>query len=596
MLTKYSENSQKNNMNLISHTMFKLLPVQILLTTIVFINELISSFFANNFIGPEAMSLIGLYSPLNILIKGPNTMFLSGVAILIGKYWGKNDERKIQSVFSTSILASFTIGVFFILIFGFLGFFGLTSFITNDENLKPIFNQYLLVQCIGIIPVTLGGLLSTFTSMENQKIRNTIASIIYIISNYIFHYIFVIVLKLESLGLALASALSNWIFFLILFQYFISKKSHLYFSLKNFDKNELKCIMHIGYPKLLREGYQTLRGFILNLLLGIYVGVIGISSFAIARNVTNFFWALIIGMIAVSRTLLSISFGEEDIQTLKNTIKVIFKKFTPIICCFVIILFIFAKPIIHIFFNNTNDPTFMMTVWGFRLFLISMPIGFFGSIFNCYAQISGNQKYVNIHFLLEEFVCIVVFTFILIPFIGIYSVYISYIIKSVVLSITMPIFSILKYKKFPRNIESLLLIPDNFGAKEENRLDITIRELKEVVTIAERIQPFCISKGIDKRRSYIAALVLEEMAGNIIEHGFNKDKKAHYVEIRIVYKDDNVILRLKDNCIAFDPKARQKLTNQNDSAKNIGLRIVFNIAKDIQYQNILGLNCLRILI
>lgn len=586
--------NQKNDMKLISSTIFKLLPIQILLASINSFNELISSFFANNYVGSLAMTAVGLYNPIYILILAPNTMLLTGAAILAGKYWGQNDQKRLQEVFSTSIIISFLIGVFFILLLGFLGFFGLTGFITTDKTVAPIFNEYLLVQCIGIIPLVLGTLMSTFLSLENKGSRTIIATISYIVFNFIFHYIFVFIFKMEASGLSLASALANWVFFFIISQYFFTKKAHLRFSIKNLSKRELTSMMYVGYPKLLCKGYQTARGFILNLLLGIFVGAAGISGFAISRNIINFFWAVILGMLTVARMMISISVGEEDKQTLINSVSVMFRKFFPILVVINLLIYIFAEPIIKIFFSDFSDPAFKIAVWGLRIYAIYMPITIFSSLITCYEQVVENQNFVNSITILEELILTTVLALILIPTVGVYGVFLAFLFTYVILLLYMFIYAWVKQKKFPKDIETLLIVPKNFGAKEEDRMDITIKSIQEVVTIAEQIQPFCLDKGIDKRRSYIAALVLEEMAGNIIKHGFNKDKKSHYVEIRIVYKDDNLILRLKDNCIPFDPKSRQQLTNSEDVTKNIGLRIVFKIAKDIQYQNILGLNSLTI--
>jgi len=62
---------------------------------------------------------------------------------------------------------------------------------------------------------------------------------------------------------------------------------------------------------------------------------------------------------------------------------------------------------------------------------------------------------------------------------------------------------------------------------------------------------------------------MEEMAGNIVGHGFTKDNKRHLIDVRVVHKGDDIM-------------------------KNIGIRMVFKTASDIQYQNILGLNVLTI--
>ena len=55
-----------------------------------------------------------------------------------------------------------------------------------------------------------------------------------------------------------------------------------------------------------------------------------------------------------------------------------------------------------------------------------------------------------------------------------------------------------------------------------------------------------------------------------------------------------MILRLKDDCAPFDPGERQRLADGDDVTRNIGLRMVFKTARDVQYQNILGLNVLTL--
>jgi anti-sigma regulatory factor (Ser/Thr protein kinase) len=82
------------------------------------------------------------------------------------------------------------------------------------------------------------------------------------------------------------------------------------------------------------------------------------------------------------------------------------------------------------------------------------------------------------------------------------------------------------------------------------------------------------------------------MAGNIVTHGFSKDAKKHSVDIRVIHKGDEIILRMRDNCKAFDPASRAKIMEQDDAGKNVGIRLVYKIAKDVSYQNLLGLNVL----
>ena len=87
------------------------------------------------------------------------------------------------------------------------------------------------------------------------------------------------------------------------------------------------------------------------------------------------------------------------------------------------------------------------------------------------------------------------------------------------------------------------------------------------------------------------------MNGNVVEHGFIKDKKKnHEVGIRVSVKGDIFILRINDDCIPFNPEDRKDIFDPNDPAKNMGLRMVYHMARKIEYHNILGLNVLTILV
>ena len=100
--------------------------------------------------------------------------------------------------------------------------------------------------------------------------------------------------------------------------------------------------------------------------------------------------------------------------------------------------------------------------------------------------------------------------------------------------------------------------------------------------------------GAPETRARLSGLCLEEMAGNVVTHGFSADRKRHSVDIRVVCKGDELILRIKDDCVQFDPVERNKIMDPGDKASNIGIRLVYDIASEINYQHILGLNVLTV--
>lgn len=585
---------QPSNMQLTSRLLFRLLPVQFFLALVSSVNGIVSSLFASNYVGVEAMTAVGIYNPINMLIGALSLMLVGGATILCGKFIGRNEPEKVQSVFSLSNLLCVAIAALFIVLFLIFGIFDLTGFLAKDPAIRPIFNKYLVGQSFGVLPLLIGNQLASFLSLENQVKRTTFASFVYMIVNVILNYLFVCRWHMEAFGLALASSIGLWVFVLIQAQFFVSKDAPLKLFSQNMIWKESLEIVKIGIPGAASNAYQTLRGLIVNELLTVFVGSIGISAFTAADTLLRIWWALPTGMVAVSRMLISISIGEEDKQTLTDVMRNMFRRFLPLMSVICVATILSAKPLALLYYQDTSQPVYMMTVWGFRILPICMPLSIICMHFICYAQASGKQVLVHLLSVLDGVVCVAGFTAILIRSLGMNSLYIANVLNGVVTTIVIIVYAIIRNKKMPRNMAELMVVPSDFGVAKENRMDLSIKNMAEVVTVAKEVQAFCKEQGIDSKRSYLAGLFLEEMAGNVVDHGFHKDKKKHSVDIRVVHKEDDVILRIKDDCVPFNPQERSQIVDPEDIAKNIGIRMVYKMTDRIEYQNILGLNVLTI--
>ena len=579
---------------MVTMLLFRLLPVQILLAAVGTVNGIVSGLFAGNFVGEAAMGAIALYSPIKLLMNALIALLFGGSTILCGRYLGRNQLEKVQSLFSLDIFLAAAVGAVFCLFMIILGFFNLSAFVTRDDAVRLVFNQYLLGQAIGVLPFFLGKQLSAFLSMENKFNLTTAASLIMIAVNALLNYLFVIILHWGIFGVALAYSLGNWAFFAVQAQYFLRKDSPLHFTVHQVSWHESGNVIKIGLPGAASAIYQSLLGLIVNTLITVYVGSAGLSAFAASDSTLCFFWSIPAGMLAVSRMLLSISVGEEDRQTLTDVMRNMVRYFVPLMCVVSVVIILLAVPFTRQYYRDPSAPVYMMTVRAFQILPLSMPLSVFCMHFVCYGQVSDKQVLVHILSALDGVICIAAFTALLIPKHGMNGVYIANVLNGVVTFLTIILYAVLKNRRFPKNMEELMVIPDSFGVAENDRMDLTVRSMEEVVIVAERVQLFCREKGLDARRSFLAGLVMEEMAGNVVDHGFQKDKKKHSVDIRIVYKNNGLLLRIRDDCRPFDPAERKKLTDPTDPVSNIGIRLVFQIADEVEYQCILGLNVLTI--
>ncbi|MBR2530289.1 MAG: ATP-binding protein [Lachnospiraceae bacterium] len=582
------------DLKLTSRLLFRLLPMQIFLALVSSINCIISGLFATNFVGTDAMTAIGLYSPINMFVFGISTMLVGGTTILCGKYIGRNEQDKVQNAFTVGNILAIAVGLAFTALYLFMGLSDSTGFLTKDAIVRGLFNEYLIGQAVGLVPLFLGNVLASFLSIENRANLSTIASIIYIIVNLILNYVFVAHFNMGAFGLALASSIGLWVFFMVQARYFFGRRAELKLFSSHPAFGEIGQILKIGVPGAATYGYQTVRGFIVNALLTLYVGNVGISALAASDNLLRLAWAIPQGMVAVSRMLMSISIGEEDRQTLTDVMRNMFKRFLPLMAAIDALIIIMAVPLTRLYFRDTSDPVYMMTVWGFRILPLCMPLSLICLHFICYAQSSDKQVLVHLLSILDGVICVAGYTALLIPSVGMNSVYIANVLNGVTTTIVIVIYAVIMKKRIPKNMEELMVVPDDFGVSDDERIDLTIDRIEEVVTVSERIKSFCDRRGLDDRRSYLASLFLEEMAGNVVEHGFTKDGKDHTIDIRVVHKGDEVILRIKDDCRPFDPSVRKEMRDPEDPAKNIGIRMIYKMAKQMEYQNMLGLNVLTV--
>ena len=589
-------NDTSTNRQLISRLMFRLLPAQIFLCVINSVNSVVSGLFASNFLGPMSMSAVGLYLPLNMLINAISTMLLGGATIMCGKCMGENASLKIRSIFSLDLLSTLFISLILMISYGLFSFFDLTRFFIASHELRQNFNLYLLGQALGVFPLIAGGQLSSFLSLENKTKRTTAATIFCIILSLFFDFLLVSKLGMGVLGLSLASSLGMWAFFLIQAHYYIFLESKIGFwlSVRHLQLPLLYEIVKIGSPGAVNFGYQTVRGVILTGLILRYAGSDGLSAFATVDSFLRFFWAVPFGMVSVSRILFSVSVGEEDRNTIKDIILNIIIRFIPFTAIISILISSMAGPITLLYYKDTSSPVFLMTEAGLRILPLAMPLSVFTLNYSCFKQAIGDLINVHILSFLTGVFLIVMFSAILIPFYGMNGIFAAHVISGIALTLVIVIVSFIKKKGISFTLDDLIGFPPDFGISQDEYIHININNMELAVGVSEKLHNFCLKKGISRRKAYFSALATEEMAAIIIENGFYRDSKKHTIDIRITKKENDLLIRIKDNCQSFNYIDRLNSINSNDMFSGIGIRIVSGISMDMQYQSILGLNVLTL--
>ena len=173
---------------------------------------------------------------------------------------------------------------------------------------------------------------------------------------------------------------------------------------------------------------------------------------------------------------------------------------------------------------------------------------------------------------------------------GINAVWLSSLWSDIIVVLIIIISVIVWRQRFSLSSESVLKLPDDFGAAAGEFVEYQVTSLEDVVAVSDSVVKFCKDRGAEEKKAYYAGMCIEEVTRNIIQHGEFNERRSH-VDVRVVCTDDMTI-RVSDDCKKFDPRERMEMYNPETPEKNIGLRMVAKLANSIDYYNNAGINTL----
>ena len=583
------------NDQMLTRLFFNMLPIQILIFAVGSINSIVDGSMAGRFIGSNAVGIIGLYYPMVNIMTAAGSVLLGGTAVICGMYMGKGNLKKTDGIFSLNMTVTLILGV--ILTAASIIFPGLiAAALGASDDLKQGLMLYIVSYAIGIIPMLLGQQLAAFLQMERQNDRGYIGIAGMSISNILLDILLVGIMRQGMWGLGLATSLSNVIYCLILITHYFTSKAQFHFSTKNIPWNELPRMIRIGFPGALLVFCLAIRDIVINRLLIQYAGSDGLPAKSAHSMVSGFFIAYCLGNGAVVRMLISVFVGEEDKHSMRKTLKLVLTKGLALSVLVTAVVIAISGPLVTVFFPDKSTVVYHSAYQLFVIYALCIPFILICQIITNYLQATGHNMYVNFVSVFDGFFSMVIPSVILAPVLGALGVWLANPIGIFLTILTAVVYCIIYWKHFPKTIDECMFIKPGFGLPAKDILNISIRSMDEVALSSVRVQEFCEEHSLEKKTAYYAALSLEEMAGNVISHGFNADKKSHSVTSMVMYKSESVVLRIKDDCIPFNPTEMADIMTGENNYDNLGIRMILKIADNVTYQNLLGLNVLTIVL
>lgn len=581
----------KKDTGIISQLYWKLLPSQIFCSMVTCLSTIINGLIVGNSLDSDSIAALGMVGILSAFIAIISSLVSGGARIVCGKYIGRGQFDRVDSAFSASVIMLLVFGGIVTLSYIFLGnqiaiTLGAKGTIIDATSL------YIRSNALGIIALTLSPCLMSFLDMNNQPRYSLLCAIILAVCSLVFGMINIRVIHGGLFGMGIAGSLSQIVCLICLLFKFVKDETLPRLKTKGLMAAIYKEIVILGLPSALVVLYQ-IRNVFINRFAGSIGGEEALTALSILMTCSGIFDSIAVGIGSTILMINSVMYGEGDRDSINTFFKFSVKISVAMNTAKGIVFALLAKPIAMLF--GAKGAVLSLTVGLLICYALSMPLnGMPTAWLNTYAAI-GKSKLVNSLYPFTCFIFPIAFIGAFMPLLKINAIWLSYAAAEVLMIITLIIISTIQNKHFPHHISDLLILDKSFGYDKKDSFSISINTIDEVVNVSKMVNEFANERGADKKKAYMVGLCLEEMASNIVLHGFTKGRKnkKHYIDIYVRYINDKFYIRLRDNAPEFNPQRRIE-KDAGDPTKNMGIKIVNKLATNMYYQTTFGMNILTI--
>ena len=571
----------------------RMLSAQILSALTVSLCLLIDNIMIGRYLGDGALAAYGLSNPLLLLIGAVGSMLCAGAQVSCARSLGRGDQRDTNAGYSSSLAVAAVFSAVFVMIV-LLARVPLGRLLgAKEETLLADTSGYIAGFVIGA-PATMGALiLVPFLQMAGQSTLLIFAVLGMTIADIGFDLLNVLVFHGGMFGMGLASSISYYVALLIGGSYFVSGKCVFRFSAGLVSMKKIRELIRGGVPTVFCMASSVVMIFAVNKILLGKGGEMGVAAFTVINTIINASNCISTGTGGVALTLSGILYNEEDRTGLKELIGCMLGYACVLGAAVAALLLVFARPCVTLFIPNAGESQ-TMAIYGLRIFAIGLiPCCVNNALKNCWL---GMEKAVEMEVIsvLEGAVFPIAAVLVLSGALGLKGAWFLFLTAESMTLLAMLCHIWRKKGKVTWKRDDILLLTDRFGVPAEDALEAGICNMEQVMAFSQAAEAFCIAHGGDRRLAAHLALCIEEMGGNIVDHGFAHSRGGNHLYIRIQKKENRWTMRFRDDCTAFDPVSH--MMNADKVEKDVGIRLAMRIADEARYTYSMNLNNLTLVL
>lgn len=312
----------------------------------------IDAIIVGQYVGKEALAAVGSTGSLINLLVGFFVGLSSGATVIIAQFFGARDDESVSKAVHTSIALSI-VGGAIIMVVGIIFAPSCLKAMGVPSDIMHYAVDYTRIYFIGMIASLIYNMGSGILRAIGDSKRPLYFLIISCFVNIILDALFVIVFKMNVVGVGIATVISQIVSALLTVMVLMrtSQSYKLYLRKIRFYREILNRIITIGLP----AGLQSVMYSVSNIIIQSNINAFGtdtIAAWAAYGKIDSLFW-MAMGAFGVSiTTFVGQNFGAKKFDRVKKSVVVCLKMAMGVSIALSVILFFFGGTFSQLFTND----------------------------------------------------------------------------------------------------------------------------------------------------------------------------------------------------------------------------------------------------
>ncbi len=331
---------------------------------------LIDGMFVAQNVSAEAFAAINVSFPIANIGFGLYVMLTVGAVAVAGKYIGEGKHKRANLIFSQTMLV--------VSIFGIL--YAIAAYMFMDKilptlgahgNLLGYAKKYFLPMVFVAFFMGQAYCLSQFIRLDGAPNYSSATFIFATVLNIILDYIFIVRLEWGVAGAGWATAISQFVAFVIMSVYFISSKSKIRFCKIYGGWNNIWKSAINGFSELLSTVSAAIIPWLFNIASFAIGGNDGVVAFSVANYAFSFLVMTVYALGEAMQPLVSVSFGAKNSGKIASFLHITLIGVSAISLVAATVLFINPYLFINALLKDVGSTTIQYAIILLRAIVIS---------------------------------------------------------------------------------------------------------------------------------------------------------------------------------------------------------------------------------